>query len=199
MSPSAVGPRLRAARLAQRRSLETVAASAGLTKGFLSRLERDQAGASVAALVRLCDSLGIAVGSLFEVPANGTLVRRDEAPSIRFGGSGLRECLLTPSQERRLQVIHSVIEPGGGSGAEAYALPSDVELAYVLEGELEIRFDTKATAEDDPTGTVRLSPGDAFTFSPRTPHTFRSLREDGSTQVLWVLAPALPDTEERPR
>ena len=57
-----VGARLRAARLAQRRTVAEVAEAAGLTEGFLSRLERDRATASVAALVRLCAALDLAVG-----------------------------------------------------------------------------------------------------------------------------------------
>ncbi|RJK94356.1 XRE family transcriptional regulator [Vallicoccus soli] len=165
-------------------TLTELAAASGLTKGFLSRLERDLATASVAALVRVCDALGIAVGSLFEQAPPGQVVRAGEAPAIAFGGSGMVERLLTPRGERRLQAILGEVAPGGGSGDERYALPAQVELALVLEGALEVRFDDGATA---------LGPGDALTFDPAAPHSFRSLRPDGPTRVLWVLAPALPD------
>jgi hypothetical protein len=39
-----------------------------------------------------------------------------------------------------------------------------------------------------------LEPGDALTFAPHVPHTFRSAAEDGTTQVLWVISPALTTT-----
>jgi transcriptional regulator with XRE-family HTH domain len=179
---SAIGTRLKRARQAQRRTLAEVAASSDLTKGFLSKLERDQANASVAALVRVCAALGIPPGSLFEAPPNGEVVRHGAYPPIEFGGTGMAEYLLTPAGERRVQAILSEIEPGGGSGGEAYALPADVEFVFVLAGRLELAFDGEV---------VDLGRGDAFTFPPSQQHTFRSLVARATTRVLWVLAPAL--------
>ena len=179
-----IGGRLKAVRQARRLTLTDVAEASGLTKGFLSKLERDQASASVAALVRVCGALAISPGSLFEAAPGGEAVRAGSYPPIAFGGRGLTEFLLTPSGERRLQAILSEIAPGGGSGEEAYALPAEVEFVFVLEGDLEVTVAGEVTA---------LGPGDAFTFSPGTEHGFRSLRTDGVTRVLWVFAPALPD------
>jgi transcriptional regulator with XRE-family HTH domain len=177
-----IGERLRAARLTARKSMAEVAADAGLTKGFLSKLERDLANVSVASLMRLCDALGIPVGSLFE-PPKGEVVRAADRRLINFGGTfGLREYLLTPIAERRMQAILSDIEPGGGSGDEAYSLPSDVEFVLVLDGKMEIALESELIA---------LGAGDAFTFPAGAPHSFRAV--DGPAQVLWVVSPALPD------
>lgn len=184
MSESPVGARLRDARLARRRTLDEVADASGLTKGFLSRLERDQANASVAALMRLCETLEIPVGSLFDPVATGEVVRHGHYPHIRFGGEDIAEYLLTPRGERRLQAILSEIGPGGGSGGEPYTLPTDVEFVYVIEGRLEISFTGDLTV---------LEPGDAFTFPPGSEHTFRSPLASGITRVLWVFSPALPE------
>jgi transcriptional regulator with XRE-family HTH domain len=178
----AIGARLKLARQAQRRTLAEVAGASGLTKGFLSKLERDQANASVAALMRVCATLGIAPGSLFEAPPSGEVVRHGAYPPIEFGGTGMAEYLLTPSGERRIQAILSEIVPGGGSGDEAYSLPVDVEFVFVLAGRLELAFDGEV---------VELRRGDAFTFPPSVQHAFRSLEARGTTRVLWVLAPAL--------
>src|ERR1700688_449384 len=132
-----IGAQLRAARLAARKSMADVAEEAGLTKGFLSKLERDLTHVSVASLIRLCDALGVSVGSLFQ-PSKGEVVRADERPTINFGGTGIKEYLLTPVHERRVQAILSDLEPGGGSGDEPYALPADVEFVFVLAGQLQI-------------------------------------------------------------
>ena len=177
-----IGAQLRAARLAGRRTLAEVAVESGLTKGFLSKLERDQAAASVASLMRLCQALGIQVGSLFH-SSPGEVVRRDHYPPINFGGIGMSEFLLTPEGERRVQAILSEIAPGGGSGDELYGLPADVEFVFVLDGRLEVTFRDH---------TVVLESGDAFTFPPRNEHCFRSIAADAITRVLWVFAPALP-------
>ena len=178
-----IGAQLRAARQAARKSIAEVAEESGLTKGFLSKLERDLTNISVASLIRLCDALGISVGSLFQA-AKGEVVRKGEYPPINFGGNGIREYLLTPAGEKRVQALLSDIEPGGGSGEEPYSLPTDVEFAFVLAGQLSI-----VVAGEH----VTLNSGDAFTFQSSIEHTFQVPAAAGPTQVLWVFSPALPD------
>jgi len=178
-----IGGQLRTARLASRRSMAEVAAASGLTKGFLSKLERDLTNVSVASLIRLCDALGISVGSLFQA-AKGEVVRKGEYPPINFGGNGVKEYLLTPAGEKRVQALLSDIEPGGGSGDEPYALPADVEFVFILAGQLEIVVAGES---------LTLAQGDAFTFPSTSEHTFRVPPSADPTQVLWVFSPALPD------
>ena len=175
-----IGAQLRAARLAARMSMAEVAEQAGLTKGFVSKLERDLANVSVASLIRLCDALGISVGSLFQAP-KGEVVRRDARPRINFGGRKMTEYLLTPSGEKRVQTILSDIEPGGG-GAEPYRLPAGVEFVFILAGQLQV---TVAGEQ------VTLEEGDALTFTADMEHTFQAGAD--RARVLWVLSPALPD------
>ena len=177
-----LGQQLKAARLARRMTLAEMAESAGITKGFLSKIERDQASASVASLMRLCDTLEISVGDLFSA-STGDVARRGAYQPINFGGAGMVEYLLTPRGERRLQAVLSDIEPGGGSGDEPYSLPVDVEFVFVVSGRLAVSIRDEE---------VVLEPGDALTFAPHVPHTFRSAVDDAITQVLWVFAPALP-------
>src|SRR5580693_470817 len=179
-----IGAQLKAARLAARKSMAEVAEQSGLTKGFVSKLERDLANVSVASLIRLCEALDVSVGSLFQASI-GEVVRRGAYPPINFGGSGVQEYLLTPSGEKRVQAILSDIEPGGGSGDEPYSLPADVEFVFVLAGQLQI---TVAGEQ------ITLEQGDAFTFPASTQHTFRVAPPAGHAQVLWVFSPALPDT-----
>ena len=175
-----IGARLRAARAAAGLTLAAVCAEAGLTKGFLSRLERDEVSPSVASLVRLCAVLQIPVGDLFE-PARTSLVRAAEAPVINFGGQDVREVLLTPASSRRLQVIRSSVAPGGGGGDELYALACEVEFVHVVSGTLRLELDTE---------TVDLSAGDAFTMPGATPHTWRNPSTTDPCEVLWALSPA---------
>jgi transcriptional regulator with XRE-family HTH domain len=179
-----IGAQLKAARLAARKSMAEVAEQSGLTKGFVSKLERDLANVSVASLIRLCEALDISVGSLFEASI-GEVVRRGARPPINFGGSRVQEYLLTPSGEKRVQAILSDIEPGGGSGDEPYSLPADVEFVFVLAGQLQI---TVAGEQ------ITLEQGDAFTFPASTQHTFGVAPPADRAQVLWVFSPALPDT-----
>jgi quercetin dioxygenase-like cupin family protein len=112
------------------------------------------------------------------------VIRRGAYPPINFGGRKMTEHLLTPSGEKRVQAILSDIEPGGGSGDDPYALPADVEFVYVVTGQLQV---TVAGEQ------VTLDQGDAFTFPANIEHTFRATPQEGPTQVLWVVSPALPD------
>lgn len=182
-----LGRRLREERVARRLSLGALAESSGLTKGYLSKLEREQATPSVATLLRLCHALGLSIGELFEEHA-GSLVRSGHYPRIPFGGEGMRESLLTPTLEQRLQVIHSQISPGGGSGKERYSLPADVEMVFVLSGQLDINLEDQA---------FHLSTGDALTFSPGVDHSFQNPHSEEEAHVLWILTPGLPGNASR--
>src|SRR6516162_8932649 len=156
-----IGAQLKAARLAARMSMAEVADQAGLTKGFVSKLERDLVNVSVASLIRLCDALGISVGSLFQAPT-GEVIRRDAYPPINFGGKNMTEYVLTPSGEKRVQALLSDIEPGGGSGDDPYPLPADVEVVFVLAGQLQVTVPGRRTPRNQ---------GDPFPFRANTPNT----------------------------
>jgi transcriptional regulator with XRE-family HTH domain len=175
-----IGAKLRNARQLRGLTLDMVAQSAGLTKGFVSRLERDDVSPSVASLVSVCEVLGLRVGDLFDPPRT-SVIRSGEGRLINFGGKGAVERLVTPGTQTALEVIHSVVEPGGNGGEELYALACEAECAYVLSGTLEV------VLEHD---VETLTAGDAMTFPGDAPHTWRNPGPRPS-EVLWILTPAL--------
>jgi transcriptional regulator with XRE-family HTH domain len=175
-----IGAKLRAARLARNLTLEQVAEAAGLTKGFVSRLERDAVSPSVASLVTVCEVLGLRVGALFD-PPDTAIVRAGQGRAINFGGQATAEHLLTPGTQQQVEVIHAVLDGGGSGGAELYSLDCEVEFVYVISGRLEVVFVEEV---------VRLSAGDALTFPGHAPHTWRNASASRRCEVLWVLAPA---------
>jgi transcriptional regulator with XRE-family HTH domain len=179
-----IATRLKAARSAKRMTLGELAAASGVTKGYLSKIERGQSNASVAALIRICESLELHVGSLFEETPVGEVVRAGAYPPIEFGGTQMSEFQLTPTNERRFQVLMSDIAPGGGSGTDTYSLPAEVEFAIVLDGRLHIDF------VEGNGSRITLDRGDALTFDADRPHAFHADAQSGA-KVLWVLTPAL--------
>ena len=86
-----IGTKLRSARKARNLTLDQVAQAAGLTKGFVSRLERDDVSPSVASLVTVCDVLGLRVGAVFRPP---TLIGH---PLPAKGGSSTSAARAPPS------------------------------------------------------------------------------------------------------
>lgn len=174
-----IGRTLRERRRQLDMTLDDVAEATDLTKGFLSDIERDKTSPSVASLVRLCDVLNLPVGDLF-TSSQSAVVRVDERSPIKFGGIGVADHLLTPSNGMRLQAIWSEIEPNGTGGEQLYALRSEEEFVLVLSGQLAIRL------EDE---TVILSEGDAMTFDPRRPHTFHNPSDKNRTIAVFVMTP----------
>jgi transcriptional regulator with XRE-family HTH domain len=179
-----IGARLRDARRRQGLTIDQIAQSTGLTKGFISRIERDVTSPSVSSLVTVCAALSLPVGELFTAPKTD-VVRRAQAPHIQLTGRGADERLLTPRGQARLQLVHSIIEPGGTGGEELYTLNCEVEVAHVLRGRLQVLFSRSAEL---------LEAGDTMTFSGREPHTWHNPDADEDAEVLWVIVPAPWDT-----
>lgn len=175
----AIGALLRARRQSLDLTLDYVAAAAEITKGFLSDVERDKASPSVASLIRLCDVLNLPVGSLFS-SVGSAVVRKDERVPIKFGGSRIQDYLLSPSSAAKGQAILSEIAPGGGGGAALYTLRCEEEFVYVLSGSLTLVIEGEETA---------LRSGDAMTFDPRRPHTFRNTSASKPAQALFMMMP----------
>lgn len=177
--PVRLGAKLRASRLAQSLTIEQVAGAAGLTKGFVSRLERDETSPSVTSLVAVCEVLSLPIGSLFDQPEAG-VIGLDDAPLINMGGAGALERLLTPRSEPRVQLLRSRIEPGGSGGAELYTVNCDVEVVHLIAGRLDLTLGESV---------MHLRPGDTLTFNGRGPHTWANSSAEPA-DVLWALIPA---------
>ena len=160
-------------------TIEQLAVATGLTKGFISQLERDRTAPSLASIARICDALGVRVGDIFEDEPSLALVRRSERPPSN-GTSSTRNHLLSLRDERRFKAIESEVAPGAGAGDELASLPGDVEFVYVLDGSLELRIGEE---------THLLETGDALTYPLSKPHTWRNASATEPLRVLWLSVP----------
>jgi transcriptional regulator with XRE-family HTH domain len=179
-----IGDRLRRARRRRELTIEQLARATGLTKGFLSQVERDRVNVSVASLLRICEVLGVRVGELFDEEETG-LVPADHRPALHFGGAGVRDFLLTPRSNRTIQVLHSTVAPGGNSeedGDPPYRTRSDAQFIHVTRGRFEITLDGEV---------FLLRAGDSLTFSGRERKSWRNPSADEDAELLWMLTPSL--------
>ena len=175
-----IGRSLREARRRQGMTLRAVADKAGVTESFLSQVERDIASPSIATLRRIAVALGTSIGTLLDdAGPHGQLVRRDDRKIVSYPGLGASDAFLTDGANARLQVIESQIEPGGGTGPEAYAHESDEECLIVLEGCLDLWVGGEE---------YRLEAGDAIRYPSRVAHRNQN-PGPGAARILFVLTP----------
>ena len=176
-----LGLTIRRLRESRRLSLKEVAARSGLTQSFLSQVERNLTSPSVASLRKVAQAFGVPLTELFQGPVipENRVVRRAERTQLIHPSRQWRDYLLTPSLTGKLQVILSVIEPGGGSGEEPYAHDSDEECVIILRGRLDFWV-----------GSDRylLEEGDSIVFESRIPHRNRNPGPE-QAEVLWITTP----------
>jgi transcriptional regulator with XRE-family HTH domain len=174
-----VGARVRSLRRERGLTIEQLAVATGLTKGFISQLERDRTAPSLASIARICDALGVRLGTIFEHEPGPALVRKHDRPLIA-GQPSTRNHLLSLRDEPRFKAIESEIAPGAGAGDELSSLPGEVEFVYVLDGSLELRIGEE---------THLLETGDALTYPLAKPHTWRNASATKPLRVLWLSVP----------
>jgi len=175
-----LGARIRALRLARHQTLRQLAARAAVTESFLSQVERGVASPSIASVQRISRALDTSIADLFAADETaGTVVRVHDRRKIVYQGLGAIDEFLTRGTDGRLQVIYSTIQPGGGTGDEAYTHDSDEEVLVVLEGSLDLWVGAEH---------YRLETGDAVTHPSRVPHR-NTNPGPGIARVLFCITP----------
>jgi quercetin dioxygenase-like cupin family protein len=151
-----------------------------VTESFLSQVEREVTSPSIASVQRIARALDLGIAELFvdEAPL-GRVVRRGERRRIVYPGLNATDEFLTAGREGRLQVILTTLEPGGGTGDEAYTHDSDEEVVVVLEGRLDLWVGSEH---------YRLETGDALTHPSRVPHR-NTNPGPGTARVLFCITP----------
>ena len=168
-----IGPRLR--RLRERRglSIAAVASQAGISVGFLSAFERNEANASMATVARLAAAYGTTLMKLFGGRARrGRLVRASQRRTLRVT-EGVRMEFL--SSGGLLESMLFRVEPRAGSEG-AYSHEGE-EFILMLSGTLEIWLDELEC--------YVLHEGDSFWFESTLAHRWRN---PGPSQavLMWI-------------
>jgi transcriptional regulator with XRE-family HTH domain len=175
-----LGERIRAIRLLRRRTLNDVAAKAGVSESFLSQLERGRTSASVASLQRIAGALGIEVSDLFASDGlpRPSVLRREARQPVVWGHLG-RKALLTPKPFHTLEVVAAEFDPGGSTGDEPYTHGDSEELLVVVEGHVHVQLGAEV---------YDLRAGDSVHYRSSTPHRV-SNPGDAVAEVLFVISP----------
>lgn len=173
----ALGARLRAVREQQHMTLEQMSQVTDLSKGFISRVERDLTSPSVSSLLTMCQVLGISAGHLLE-PSGAVTVEWKNAPEVVVDEEGVDVRMMTPPGNKSHQVVRSIISPGAKGGTELFTLPCDEQSIHVTQGALTIV---------DPQGEVTLKAGDSMTLPGNEPHNWYNPSNRDKCLVLTVM------------
>src|SRR5206468_3827459 len=95
---------------------------------------------------------------------DSAMVRSGHGAPLEMGGNRIREYLLTPATEQHVQVMRTILAPGGGSGG-AYTLDSKTIVVVVVRGTLRLAVDGQ---------DLVLRTGDCYTFSARSAHAWEN-------------------------
>jgi transcriptional regulator with XRE-family HTH domain len=128
----AIGSKIRALRQRLKRTLDETAKAAGISKPFLSQVERGQATPSITSLVGIAQALGVTVQYFVETPTEAKSVCRGE--DLKFFGfadsANLFGRLTNLSVDRKLEAI-LVKMPAGQQPSEVTTHAGE-EFLYVM-------------------------------------------------------------------
>ncbi len=171
-----VGGELRRLRAARGLTLTGVAAASGLTKGYISQLERDHVAPSLGSLARICEVLGVRMGDVIDAAVHGP-VHRGDRRQLTPGEGKSAHFLLSPRGERRFQAIESRIPPGGAADGAPAEVGGALDFVYVVTGALELDVDGEKHM---------LRAGESLTFPPSRAGTWRNPSRRTFAKVVWM-------------
>jgi len=182
--PLELGERLAALRRERGLSLTALAVKAGVTKGFLSLVERGRKAPSISTLLRLSQAYAIPVGGLLDAAKSRepaySLVRGNERLKYAREGTlhGYRyEAIAYRKKSKRMEPF--VVSVPLRVPRKFFQHEGD-ELLFVLEGKVEVHLGQER---------LLLAAGDCLYFDASTPHRSRSLGGERAKTFVIVSVP----------
>ncbi|MHA6195629.1 helix-turn-helix domain-containing protein [Pseudomonas wadenswilerensis] len=161
-------------------TLEVLAEQSGMTKSYLSKVERGLNTPSIAAALKLARALGVNVEELFAEDAPNTtrysLVRSGERQRLA-GSDGSPGYAVLANQIGQRSLLPFLISPPMDFSDSTFKEHLGEEFLFVHDGRVEVDFMNER---------VILERGDALYFNAQTPHRLRSLGESPA-QLLVVV------------
>ncbi len=176
----AVGPRIRLARTSMGKTLEELACKVGVTRSFLSQVERSLAYPSLTTLRRIASELGVPVFLLLSdgsSPRNA-LVRKAERHNLFLPDATTSYQLLSPDLNRKIEMIFTTLRVGSASCEEPLS-HSGEECAFLIKGKVGVKVGTEEFV---------LNEGDTLYFDSTSPHRIVNLG-DVPAEIISAITP----------
>jgi transcriptional regulator with XRE-family HTH domain len=158
-------------------TLEQLAETTGLTRSYLSKVERGVSNPSIGAAVSIAEALGVTVERLFGKETPDDPVRIVRSVNGNAGNPANYLSLLTGSNTSvmRAFVIRPSQKPGRGTIMSHH---EGEEVLFVLSGKIELQLGSRREV---------LNTGDCVHFDSTIPHKLKALTAE-PTSALVVIA-----------
>jgi transcriptional regulator with XRE-family HTH domain len=184
MSRLSIGVRIRQMRRQGRLSLGALEAKTGLTKSYLSKVERGVTVPSIASVLKLARAFGVDVAQLFgEKTGDATIcvVTRAERKRMARSGSGTGYVYEAIAHKRRSKCMEPfIMRPPQRFATDELFDHEGEELIFVLKGRVEVNFADRR---------VVLAAGDCVYFDAHLLHRSRSLGRTPAETLVVIGAP----------
>lgn len=170
------GNKLKELRLANKLSLEQLAQQVGLTRSFLSQIEKDKTSPSLASLIKILEVFNVKMADFFqEVDTTSSVVLRKEEKNFFYDErSRVKVASLSAGfRNPKMEPFYAEIKPGRAS--ELISSQGQT-FCFILAGTLELILEEKAYV---------LKPGDSVYFDSSVPHRWKSVGKRKAVG-LWV-------------
>lgn len=161
-------------------TLEALAEKSGMTKSYLSKVERGLNTPSIAAALKLAKALNVKVEELFAEDSisldSYSLVRSDQRQSLAANGQVPGYAVLAHQVSER-NLLPFIIYPAREFSDKTFKEHLGEEFLFVHEGQVEVDFMNER---------VILNRGDALHFNAQKPHRIRSVGDE-QAQLLVVV------------
>jgi transcriptional regulator with XRE-family HTH domain len=169
-------------------TLDALAEMTGMTKSYLSKVERGLNTPSIAAALKLAKALHVNVEALFnETPTDldsYSLVRHGQRHMLTHSDQGSGYAVLAHQVSDR-NLLPFMVFPAAQFAGTTFKAHTGEEFLFVHEGRVEVDFMTE---------TVILERGDALHFNAQKPHRLRSVGEV-QAQLLVVVHSQADDAQ----
>lgn len=170
-----LGLRLRQMRRQRKLTLDVLAAQTGLTKSYLSKLERAIKVPSIASTLKIAKAFGVQVGQLFGETAdeNGVcVVRKEERKPVNRPGTRNGYYYESIAYKRHSKCMEAfIVRPPRKFKDNTFFEHAGEEMVFVLKGRVEVRVADRC---------IVLGPGDSIYFDAHLLHRSRYV---GATQA----------------
>ncbi len=175
---SSIGDRIRTIRQAKSLTQEELASRAGLTKGFISQVERNLTSLSVESLLGILDALDQKASTFFDEAFHEKIVfGAEDRVELEKENVASFEILVPAAQNRQMDPALLALDPGQKTGEEE---PHEgEEFGFVLSGGIEVTLGVK---------TYKVRKGECFYFKASKKH-YLSNRRKMKALVLWISSP----------